>query len=153
MTANSKQQTAKPDPFAGAYTFRQLAMWKRAQELASDVIDIASALPESRSNWIIANQIIRASSSIAANIAEGHGRFSAGAYRNHLSISRGSTAETISWIDLLARRGLISGEHEGVALTKCAELMKMITAAMAGIDRRQVSSKRVGDERAEYDYE
>jgi four helix bundle protein len=118
------------DPFGDAYTFRKLAMWQRAQELTNEVLDIVSRLPETQAARIIGTQLVRSSSSIAANIAEGHGRFASGAYRNHLSIARGSTAETIGWIDLLVRRRWISHEHESSAMSKCAELMKMLTAKM-----------------------
>jgi four helix bundle protein len=110
-------------------------MWQRAQELTDLLLDVVATLPSSRVSSVVAQQIIRSSSSIAANIAEGHGRLAPGAYRNHLSIARGSTTETISWIDLLARRRLMTGNVERQALGLCAELMKMITAKMNAIDR------------------
>src|SRR3990172_217866 len=125
-TANSKQQTAKTgtarratadaDPFAGAYSFRNLAVWQRAQELTDDVLDVIAALPNDRATSVLSQQILRSASSVAANIAEGHGRYAAGAYRNHLSIARGSTTETIGWIDLLARRRLGAGAGASVVV-------------------------------------
>lgn len=128
-------------------------MWQRGQELTSAIIDAIAPLPETPAEGIIANQVIRSSSSIAANIAEGHDRFAQGAYRNHLSIARGSTAETISWIDPLARRGSISPETKRDLFERCAELMKMITARMATMDRTGSVPKRIGDERVEYEVE
>jgi four helix bundle protein len=160
-TANSKQQTAKgdrtaaapvaaADPFAGAYTFRKLIVSQRAQELTNEVLDLITQLPTDRLTAILCQQILRSSSSIAANIAEGHGRYAAGSYRNHLSIARGSTAETISWLDLLRRRRLITGEQEASALGKCAEIMKMVTAKMIDLDKQTRTDRTFRDEREDY---
>jgi four helix bundle protein len=160
MTANSKQQTAKDgrgtadsarDPFDGAYTFRNLAVWQRAQELADEILDFVAELPGTRVAGVLSQQIVKSSSSIAANIAEGHGRFAAGAYRNHLSIARGSTTETISWLDLLRRRRWITSQQEEDALTKCAQIMRMLTAKMKELDRQTGTERRFSDERAAYD--
>jgi four helix bundle protein len=142
MTANSKQQTAKTvssgasDPFGAAYTFRRLTVWERAQELASTTFRLAKTLPADRATSVVVQQVLRSATSVGANIAEGHGRFAAGACRNHLSIARGSTAETISWVDLMSRTGLISPEQESHLLGLCAEVMKMLTAKMIELDRQ-----------------
>ncbi len=157
-TASSKQQTAKGpanggalDPFAGAYSFRGLAMWQRAQDLTDEVLDFIASLPNDRVNGVLSQQILRSASSIAANIAEGHGRFAAGAYRNHLSIARGSAAETVSWLDLMRRRQLITPQQEHSALRKCAEIIKMVTAKMIDLDKRTNTNRSLHDEREIYD--
>ncbi len=128
-------------------------MWQRAQELTDEILDVIATLPNDRATSVLSQQILRSSSSIAANIAEGHGRYAAGAYRNHLSIARGSTAETISWIDLLARRDLIGDAGASSALQKCAEIMKMVTTKMIDLDRQTRTDRAFRDERAEYDVE
>ncbi|HEX5478786.1 MAG TPA: four helix bundle protein, partial [Dehalococcoidia bacterium] len=81
-------------------------------------------------------QVLRSATSIAANIAEGHGRFAGGAYRNHLSIARGSANETLSWLDLLRRGHYISEEREAEACALCEEVLRMISAQMIGLDRQ-----------------
>src|SRR3990170_3696846 len=90
------------------YSFRNLALWQKGQELALQVIEMTGKLPDTVSARVIARQVVASSASVPANIAEGHGRYSVAAYRNHLSIARGSTAETDSWLDLLARAGYIA---------------------------------------------
>jgi four helix bundle protein len=94
-------------PGRQVYSYRNLALWQRAQELALGVIKMSESLPKSEAARSIARQVVSSSGSVAANIAEGHGRYSVAAYRNHLSIARGSTAETDSWLDLLARAGML----------------------------------------------
>jgi four helix bundle protein len=59
---------------------------------------------------MMGTQLVRAAGSVPANIAEGYGRYSQGAYRNHLSIARGSLFESESWIDLLFQAGHLSAE-------------------------------------------
>ncbi|MCH7512132.1 MAG: four helix bundle protein, partial [Chloroflexi bacterium] len=68
----------------------------KAQDLALEIVRLASKLPNDRTAPILARQVVRSASSIAANIAEGHGRYTLGAHRNHLSIAKGSVCETDS---------------------------------------------------------
>ena len=72
--------------------FRRQLLWQKAQQLAVDVVLLARKLPRDNASDT-SRQLVRSASSIAANIAEGYGRFSQGAYRNHLSIARGSAYE------------------------------------------------------------
>ncbi|MHB8376045.1 MAG: four helix bundle protein [Dehalococcoidia bacterium] len=96
-----------------AYTFRNLILWQKAQALTVQVIEITSSMPRTPAADVIARQIIRSSSSIAANIAEGHGRYSPRAHANYLLIARGSACETDSWLDLLRRQSFIDAGLEG----------------------------------------
>lgn len=58
---------------AEGYHYRNLILWQRAQELAFDIIQVVTALPNTYASATIAQQIIRSATSIAANIA-GRGR-------------------------------------------------------------------------------
>ena len=75
-----------------------------------------------------------------ANIAEGYGRYYEAAYRNHLSIARGSLFETETWIDLLQRSGCISDETNTMLVTQCGEVGRLLTSQMRNLEgksRRQ----------------
>jgi four helix bundle protein len=91
---------------ANTYTHRNLIVWQRSQELAHRIIQLTRRMPQSWANAVLVRQIISSATSVGANIAEGHGRYTPGAHRNHLLIARGSLAETDSWLDQLRR-----GEH------------------------------------------
>jgi hypothetical protein len=67
---------------ADDYTYRNLMMWDRAQQLALEVMKIVQRLPDTWSNAVIARQIVASATSIGANIAEGHARYTPGAHRN-----------------------------------------------------------------------
>jgi four helix bundle protein len=117
-----------------AYHFRNLILWQRAQELGHKVIQLTRRLPQSWANAVIGRQIIASATSVAANIAEGHGRFSIGAHRNHLLIARGSVAETDSWIDLLCRDGALSADEAVDLQDRCDQLSAMLTTKIRALD-------------------
>jgi len=82
------------------YTYRNLDVWNRAQNMAVNVIKLTRRLPK-RDEAVpeITKQLIRAAGSVGANIAEGHGRMSRKVYRQYLVIARGSASEVGSWLD------------------------------------------------------
>ena len=136
---------------SGAYGFKNLISWQKAQELTVHVLEIVRTMPRDRASDVLARQVIRSSSSIAATIAEGHGRFSAGAYRNHLSIARGSAMETMSWLDLMRRTGHITTEREQALLKICDDILNLISAKMIELDKQTGTSRTLREERGEYD--
>jgi four helix bundle protein len=73
--------------------FTELDVWKLSHELRTKVYILAKFLPEDEKYGII-SQIKRSSTSIGANIAEGHGRFH---YQENIQFcrqARGSLTET-----------------------------------------------------------
>jgi four helix bundle protein len=117
------------------YSYRNLILWQRAQTLALQVIQLVQRLPNNWSTAVVARQIIAAATSVSANIAEGHARFTPGAHRNHLSIAKGSAAETDSWLDLLRRLGHLSDEEEAVLHNECHWIMGSLTSKILDLDR------------------
>ena len=120
---------------ANNYNYRNLIVWQRAQDLAFQIMQLVQRVPQSWANAVVVRQIISSATSIGANIAEGHGRYTPGAYRNHLSIARGSAAETDSWLDLLRRAGWITVEEEATLHVECLEIMAILTSKMRDLDR------------------
>ena len=110
--------------------FRGLIVWQKAQSFALDVSRATSKLPNEANARVMGNQLLRAAGSVPANIAEGYGRYSQGAYRNHLSIARGSLFECESWIDLMMQDGHLSAEVANPLLERCHELARLLTERM-----------------------
>src|SRR3990170_5341135 len=136
------------------YNFRNLALWQKGQELALQVIKMTGKLPDTVSARAIARQVVASSASVPANIAEGHGRYSMAAYRNHLSIARGSTAETDSWLDLLARAGYIEPDIARQLHDECELLLGGLTRQMKALEARLRSQpKALREEEPEYELE
>ncbi len=59
----------------------------------------------------IGYQVIRSSDSIAANIAEGYGRYSPADRKKFYRYSRGSFEETKAWLRKLNRRKIVSNNE------------------------------------------
>ena len=134
-----------------AYTYRNLILWQKAQDVTLEVVRLVGALPNDRVAPVIARQIVRSASSIAANIAEGHGRYTLAAHRNHLSIAKGSACETDSWLDLLRRARYLDPETGARLHAACQELIRMLTSKIVDIERREAAGgKRIGEEPALY---
>jgi four helix bundle protein len=129
-------------------SYRNLVLWQKAQELTLEVIRIASRLPKDPAAAVIARQIVASSSSIGASVAEGHGRFSPAAHRNHLSIAKGSACETDGWLDLLHRAGYIDAGAEGRLHASCDELIRMLTAKIRQLER--LGQSKIKEEMALY---
>jgi four helix bundle protein len=119
------------------YSFKSLDRWKAAQKFGVDATKLADSLPNRRSADILARQLIRSSTSIAANIAEGHARYSLGAYRNHLSIAKGSAAESEHWLDLLVQLGHVSEEIARPLEGQCVALMGALTRSIVALERQE----------------
>lgn len=95
-------------------SFRSLDTWKLAMDLAVDVYRTTRKFPREET-YGATSQLRRAASSVAANIAEGNGREHLGDYLRHLSIARGSLAESETFIELARRLEYVT-EHECEAL-------------------------------------
>ena len=117
------------------YSFRNLILWQRAQTLALQVIKLVQRMPNSWSTAVVARQIIASATSVSANIAEGHARFTPGAHRNHLSIAKGSAAETDSWLDLLRRLGHLSDDEEGALHDECLWITESLKSKILDLER------------------
>jgi len=132
------------------YSYRNLLLWQKAQDLTLEVVNIVAQLPGDPAAQVIARQIVAASSSVGANVAEGHGRFTLPAHRNHLSIAKGSACETDGWLDLLRRAGYLSSEVEQRLHASCDEFIRMLMAKIRQLERLEQSKKRVGEKPSPY---
>ena len=81
------------------FPFRRLAAWRRAHALALQVHQVTERTTGYQS---LVNQMRRASSSVAANIAEGSGQVNAAQFARYLTIALGSARE-LDYHLLLAR--------------------------------------------------
>jgi len=64
----------------------------------------------------VGKQLVRAADSIAANIAEGYGRYHYKENKLFCYYARGSLMETKTWLQKATHRGFISAQdHDGIA--------------------------------------
>lgn len=97
-----------------ASNFRELLVYRRAAELAHEMHTAVEHWPL-LDRKTIAPQLIKAATSVCANIAEASGRWHPRDRRQFLVIARGSLRETEFWIVYSEQRGMIDrGTSEGI---------------------------------------
>ena len=81
----------------------------------------------------LTSQIRRSAGSIAANVAEGHGRENTGSFVQSLRISQGSLKELETHLILAERVGLLSASLLQATLVQCEGLGKMLRALIRSL--------------------
>lgn len=119
-------------------SYRDLLVWQRAMTIAEDVYGLTRAFPREE-QFGLTSQSRRAAASIAANIAEGHGRGTRAAYANFLRVARGSLRELETHLILAERVGVAKSQSVAHLLCQTDELGGMLHALierLAGQPRR-----------------
>ncbi|WP_454849024.1 four helix bundle protein [Rhizobium binxianense] len=107
-----------------------------AIDLAVDCYRLTKSFPKEEI-YGLTGQIRRAANSIAANIAEGHGREVTGSFVQYLRMSQGSLKELETHMLISHRVGLL-GEIEFRRTTeKCDEIGRMIRALIRSLQEKQ----------------
>ena len=107
---------------SNAVTNNNLIAQEKALEAAGVAIALAMRVPAPLKS--IADQVIRSASSVAANLAEGHGR--SGRDRLHFwRIAYASAKEVDSHLRLLAQAGAVNGSNAERALSTFDEVRAM----------------------------
>ena len=91
----------------GVQSHRDLHAWKMARELADRIAFLSDRGAFNR-DLALADQILRSSRSVPANIAEGFGRFGAADFARFLRIARASALETQEYLHEAGVRAMIT---------------------------------------------
>ncbi|MFN8699925.1 MAG: four helix bundle protein [Flavobacteriales bacterium] len=84
----------------------------------------------------IADQLARASLSVALNIAEGSGKFSRAHRRNYFVMARASIFECVAVLDILHDEGQIQSQTFKSMLEKSNELSRMLYSMILNLERQ-----------------
>ena len=115
--------------------FTDLEVWQKAHQLFLDLCNDVNMFPSKRSAMVIADQILRSSGSISANIAEGFNRSKA-KFLNSLDIALGETNETENWLYKLRDLGLVPLAPASQGLDRCREIGRMLNGLIRKIEAR-----------------
>lgn len=114
--------------------FEKLLVYEKALALADEVCSLTRGFP--RGYFFLADQLNRAALSIAANIAEGNGRFTNSDRRQFFGIARGSVQECVPLLKLAARQGLLLLEAHARMRAEVEEIARMLSGLINGLGRR-----------------
>jgi len=123
------------DIMAKMFTFRDLEVWQQGMDLVERCYDVTRSFPSSE-RYGLASQLRRAAVSIPANVAEGHGRRSTRAFRNHVSIAIGSHAEMATYIELAVRLGFLNAAATGQLLERSNSVGRLLHGLYRAIARK-----------------
>jgi four helix bundle protein len=124
---------------ASINSYRDLVVWQEAMNLAEAAYRTTASFPREEAYGLTA-QLRRSAASVPANIAEGYGRDSKGAYVQHLRIAQGSLKEFETHL-LLAER-VEFGDNVTLAplLAKSEMIGKMLRSLIRSLEN---SDKRL----------
>jgi four helix bundle protein len=94
---------------------------------------LTSGFPESEL-YGLPSQLQRAAVSVPANIAEGKGRATTGAYLQHLSIAAGSLAELDTHLGVAQRLGYIDDNQLNQITGQLEEVGRMLTGLRKSLE-------------------
>jgi four helix bundle protein len=116
------------------FAFEKLLVYQKSVDFADSIASLAEQFP--RGYGFLANQLNRASLSIAANLAEGNGRFTKADRRSFFIMARGSVHECVPLLELVRRRQLVTDERHTELGARLEEVAKMISGLISGLDKR-----------------
>lgn len=108
-----------------SFLFENLDIYKKAIDFCTKAHRICDAFPDG--NYCLSDQLKRASLSVAANIAEGSGRWHNNEKKNFYYFSRGSIFECVAILDICSRNRLLSDEILSEFKNDLTAISKMLT--------------------------
>ena len=108
-------------------SYRDLVVWQEAMALAEMAYRLTATFPKDEIYGMV-QQARRAAVSIPANIAEGYGRETKGAYIQFLRVAQGSLKELETHLMLAGRVELVRQFAQEPLLSKCEAVGKMLRA-------------------------
>ena len=115
-------------------------MKKRTQSFALRILKLAEALPRTRSGNMIATQIVRSGTSVAANYRALCRSKSRADFINKTAIVEEEADETFFWLDMIVEAELLKPEQVAPLAKEADELTAMLVAS-----RKTASKSRAGN--------
>lgn len=110
----------------------------RAYHFSLAVISLVATFPEKRIFWIIGDQLLRAATSIGANLIEARASSSKRDFIRFYEIALKSANETIYWLSLLKDSNLIKETLINPLLKEAEEIAKMIGSSLLTMKGKRI---------------
>jgi four helix bundle protein len=120
---------------SGISSYRDLKVWQAAISLAKSVYELTAQFP-SAELYGLTSQARRAAVSIAANIAEGHGRDTTGAFVQFLRVAQGSLKELETHLILSKELAFAPSDRVTTLLEQCDEIGRMTRALVRSLQEK-----------------
>jgi len=107
---------------------RQSVVYEKAFDFAVKIINVYRNLVEQKREQVLSKQLLRAGTSIGANIREGLEGQSKKDFISKLSIALKEATETEYWIELLNETSYIDKKQAELLLKDIEEIIRMLNA-------------------------
>lgn len=123
--------------------FRRLTVYQKAMDWIGQIREIVKVWGwEDRK--VIGDQILRASTSVAANLAEGNGQLYYQKEISFLSNALGSSSESQMWLEEARNAGLIDQQTFEQLDNQAVEIRKMLVAIIKKVKLEIGENRRAG---------
>ena len=116
--------------------FRNLDVWKKCREIRIMVWKLCKKFP-SAEKFRLSDQMVRASRSSAANIAEGHGRFHFQENIQFCRQSRGSLFELIDHVMVAQECGYIDSKEKEMLIEHIITAIRLLNGYIKYLNNRK----------------
>lgn len=114
---------------------------KKSFAFAVRIVRLCRFLKEKKKELVISKQLLRAGTSVGANVAEAQEAFSEKDFAAKLSIARKEAAESAYWIRLLFETEYLSQEQFDSIYGDAVELRKILSSIVLTIEKKQKRNK------------
>jgi four helix bundle protein len=117
-------------------SFKKLIVWEKSHALTLKTIKAAESMRRSYTSDIIIKQLLRAVTSIGANIAEGYGRNPGKEYTYFLQVSYGSSNEVDNWLSICKDTGQMEATVASGLLSDNEEIRKILVTMIKNLKEK-----------------
>lgn len=123
-----------------AFSFEELKVYQQALKWVEQA-ELIHGRSGPKSFLHLKDQLIRAATSVALNIAEGDGKWSSLDKQNFFKTARGSLYECVAVIQVLHRRGIVRDSEYPEIYSQLESIGKMLTALIHSASRQAYMPK------------
>jgi len=127
-------------------SYRELKVWREAMAIARGCYVLTKQFPRDEL-FGMTSQIRRSAASIAANVAEGHGRENTGSFIQSLRVAQGSLKELETHLLLAEQVEICAVKSTRPILAQCESVGKMLRSLIRALQEKTGSRKEsAGDD-------
>lgn len=115
---------------------------RRVLDFAVAILALTDELPSNNKGWEIGRQMIRAATSIGANLSEADRALSDADFAYKVSVARKEAAETEYWLKLIVQARMVAAERAADLAKEIDELVRILSAI---VKRTQMHLERSRD--------
>ncbi len=120
--------------------FTHFDVWNKAMDLAVEVHRVTQGFPKEEM-YGVTSQMRRAALSVAANIAEGYGRYTYADKMHKYVQARGELIELMTFVYYCYRVGYVSEQEQTALLDRCQDIRMMLNALISKMNTLQQQSE------------